>query len=74
VSQRKVVVTEVRSKSENRSSAVHGQRAHCGSGDDALIFLRELQHVLADCDNFPDPETLVDAISEGHAPEAAATQ
>ncbi|MGZ4348308.1 MAG: hypothetical protein ACXVRO_14055 [Gaiellaceae bacterium] len=30
------------------AAAVHGQRAHGGSGDDPLILLRELQHVLAE--------------------------
>ena len=29
-------------------AAVHGQRAHGGSSHDALILLRELQHVLAE--------------------------
>ena len=29
-------------------AAVQGERAHGGSGDDALILLRELQHVLAE--------------------------
>ena len=29
-------------------AAVHGQRAHGGAGDDALILLRKLQYVLAE--------------------------
>ena len=64
---------KVRSSVGEAVAAIEGERAHGGSGDDALVLLRQRTHALAECIPLLDGEHGHDASSASTALEASRT-